>query len=349
MPSDAALDDHRARRRARQDVLLQFRALSSWQDQHKVFKVIQGYFIPSAQSLKLSEELEKRAECVEAVRQVAAHLGLPAGEAPGVMQYEAARRGLGLGLSAWAIERRWHSWHEIRKALRGEPVRKTARERSRFQAAVRHRPIREEWLAGVREWLESRPPSSLALDYDKWAVERNQANPDLPPLTTERSIHAALGLPWPVTLKVALHDLSLAEAQARHKKKLRRESGGFVSLHGVALIRGFTFGQARHQVQTDRTFPPYAFTLHGARVWRWEDVEDHHKGEPFPKRKRGEMQGEVFDSHHIMRLCGLTLKELSGAIRRHRPDVPRPAGRVSQHPYWLRAEVEAWNDGRRAA
>lgn len=51
MHGDKLLDDHRARRRARQDVLLHFRALSSWQDQHKVFKVIQGYFIPNHESV----------------------------------------------------------------------------------------------------------------------------------------------------------------------------------------------------------------------------------------------------------------------------------------------------------
>jgi predicted DNA-binding transcriptional regulator AlpA len=349
MPDDAVLDDHRARRRARQDVLLHFRALSSWQDQHKVFKVIQGFFIPSREGLRLAEELERRAECVEAVRQVAAHLGLPKGEAPGVMQYEAARKELGLTLSVWTIERRWHSWNEIRKALGGQAVRKTARERSRFQAAIRHKPRGEEWLASVREWLEGRPPSLLALDYDAWAVERNQARPDLPPASTTSAIRDALGLSWRETLKVVQGDLSLAEAQARHKKKLRRECGGFVSLHGVALIRGFTRPQARHRMKTDRAFPPYAFKLHGERVWRWEDVEAHHKGEPFPKRKRGEMQGEVFGTEDIMRLYGLTRKELHEAIRRRRPDVPRPAGYVSRNPYWMCAEVEAWLDERRAA
>jgi hypothetical protein len=346
MPDDAVPDDHRARRRARQDVLLHFQTLSEWPDQHKVFKVIQGYFIPSREGLRLAEELERRAECVEAVRQVAAHLGLPEGEAPGVTQYEAVRKELGLKLSVWTIERRWHSWHEIRKALRGQAVRKTARERSRFQAAVRHRPRGEEWLAGVREWLESRPPSLLALDYDAWAVERNQARPDLPPASTEHSIHDALCLFWPETLKVARGDLSLAQAQARQKRKLRRESGGFVSVHGVALIRGFTMGQARHHMHADPTFPPYAFKLSGARAWRWEDVEAHHKGEPFPKRKRGEMQGEVFDAERIARLCRLRRADLHDALRRGR-DAPRPAGRVSKRPYWWRAEVEAWLDERR--
>ena len=330
-------------------MLLHFRALSSWQDQHKVFRVIQGFFIPSRESAALAQEAERRAECVEAVRQVAAHLGLPKGEAPGVMQYEAARKELGLTLSVWAIERRWHSWHEVRKALRGKTVRKTARERSRFQAAVRRRPTREEWLAGVKEWLEGRPPSMLALDYDAWAVERNEANPDLPPVSPTSAIRGALSLSWRETLKVARGELSLAEAQARHKKKLRRESGGFVSIHGVALIRGFTRPQASHHVKIDRTFPPYAFKLHGERVWHWEDVEAHHKGEPFPKRKRGEMQGEVFDTKDITRLCGLARREIYDVMRRPRPNVPSPAGHISRHPYWMRAEVEAWLAERRTA
>ena len=129
-------------------MLIHFRELSSWQDQYEVFKVVQGYFVPSRQSLKLAEEVARRAECLAAVRQVAAHLGLPKNEAPSVMQYEATRKELGLGLSVWTIERRWYSWYEVRKALRGEAVRKTPRERSRFEAAIRYRPILT--IAGLR-------------------------------------------------------------------------------------------------------------------------------------------------------------------------------------------------------
>jgi predicted DNA-binding transcriptional regulator AlpA len=99
-------------------------------------------------------------------------------------------------------------------------------------------------------------------------------------------------------------------------------------------------------MDADPTFPPYAFKLSGTRAWRWEDVEAHHKGEPIPKRKRGEMQGEVFDANQIVRLCGLRRQDLHDALRRRA--VPRPAGRVSKKPYWLRAEVEAWLDERRA-
>lgn len=199
----------------------------------------------------------------------------------------------------------------------------------------------------MKEWLATRPPSLFARDYDAWAVERNEATPDLPPATSAPSIRGALGLRWRDILKVARGETSLAKAQAQQKRRVKRESGGFVGLTGIALIRGFTHGQTDHLIETDRTFPPYAFKLHDARIWRWEDVEAHHKGEPFPKRKRGEMQGEIFHTGDIVRLCRITGRKPTEAIYKEYPDFPRPAGHVSKHPYWWRTDVETWLDERR--
>jgi predicted DNA-binding transcriptional regulator AlpA len=348
----ALATDHGARTRARQDVLLLFRELS-WEDQHKVSKVIRGYFFHSDQVSKRLEEQDKRAECVEALKRAAAHLGLPEGEAPGIKEYEQARKELGLKLSAWTIERRWSSWPEVRKAVRGERVRMTARQRAEFGAAIRHRPTREEGLASVREWLASRPPSLRSADYDEWAKERNEQRPELRRAPRAKTVGHALGLSWRPVLKVARRELPLAEAHRRRLRTLRRESGGFASMDGVALILGLAPSLARYHIRTDPRFPAHAFMLHHVRVWHWEDVEAHHRGEPFPKRKPGEMQGEVVAIDHIMRLCGLTEKATYRAVRGRSGLVPRPAGRVSKYPYWLRSEVEAWSeqrgDGRHAA
>jgi predicted DNA-binding transcriptional regulator AlpA len=320
-----------------------------WHDQYKVYEVIQGYFFHFGPSADALDELRRRAECVKAVQRVAKHLGLPDGGMPGVREYERARKELGMGLSSSAIERRWHAWPEVCKAARGERVRMTTRQREQFRALHGHRPKGREWLAGMREWLEGSPPSLRAADYDAWAGMRNEEEPELPPARKAASIRLALGLTWREAIRVAWRDIPLSEAQARQMKALRRRSGGFVSVRGVALIRGFTISMAGKHARTDPTFPAHAFTLHGVRVWRWDDVEAHHEGKPFPKRERGEMQGEVFDSDDIMRLCGLTPTQLYPAIRRRHPHVPQPAGRVSQYPYWLRADVEAWSEQRRAA
>ncbi len=97
MIDDVVLDDHRARRRARLEVLLRFKDLS-WQDQYKTYEVIQGYFIHSGKGSEALEELRERAECVTAVVRAAEHLGMAEGEAPGVAEYEQARKRLGLEL-----------------------------------------------------------------------------------------------------------------------------------------------------------------------------------------------------------------------------------------------------------
>jgi hypothetical protein len=347
MTDDALLDDHRTRRRAREDIMLKFNELS-WQDQYKVYEVIQGYFFHFGPRADALDELRKRAECVTAVQGAAKHLGLPEGEMPGVQQYERARKELGMELSAWTIERRWEAWSEVCKAARGERVRMSAPQRALLRTAKGYKTKGEEWVAGVREWLESAPTYLRCDDYDAWAEARNKEKPDLPPARKTSNIRSALGLTWKETIRVARRDLSLAEAHARRKKKLKRESGGFASLRGVAAIRGLTLSQAQNYVRADRTFPAHVFTLHGAHVWHWDDVEAHHQGKPFPKRKRGEMQGEVVDSDHIMRLCGLTDRELYPAISRRSPEIPRPAGCVFRY-FWLRAEVEAWSEQRRAA
>lgn len=348
MLDDSAPTDSRARRRARVDLLLTFGELS-WQDQYRVYEVIQGYFFHFGPSADALDELRNRAKCVTAVQRVAKHLGLPEGEMPGVKQYETARKELGMELSSSTIERRWQAWPEVCKAARGERVRMTTRQREQFRALHGHRPKGREWLAGMREWLASAPPSLRAADYNAWVEMHNEEKPEEPPARKASSIRLALGLTWRETIRVARRDLPLAEAQARRLKALKRSSGGFVCARGVALIRGLTISMATKHARSDPTFPAYAFTLHKVRVWRWDDVEAHHQGRPFPKRKRGEMQGEVFDSDDIMRLCDLSPMQLYPAIRRRRPHVPQPAGRVANYPYWLRADVEAWSEQRRAA
>src|SRR5664280_308601 len=83
MLDDSAPTDSLARRRARVDLLLTFGELP-WQDQYRVYEVIQGYFFHFGPSADALDELRKRAKCVTAVQRVAKHLGLPAGEMPGV-------------------------------------------------------------------------------------------------------------------------------------------------------------------------------------------------------------------------------------------------------------------------
>src|SRR5271166_6252337 len=143
MRDDSVLDDHRARKRAREEILLRFKDLS-WQDQYKTYNVIQGYFIHSGPGSEALKELRERAECVKAVMKVAEHLELPEGKTPGVEEYEQARKELGLDISSATIIRRWAVWREVCKAARGEKVSLTARQRAHLKAVIRYRTDWEE-------------------------------------------------------------------------------------------------------------------------------------------------------------------------------------------------------------
>jgi hypothetical protein len=342
--------DHRARSRARQDILLRFQELS-WQDQYKTYQVIQGYFIHSGPGSKALRELRERAECVDAVKQVAKHLGLGEGAAPGVQEYERARTALGIELNAATIVRRWAVWREVCKAARGEKVSQTVRQRAQFRAAIKHRPTNtEEWLAGIREWFLDGAHSPFSEDdYDAWRQERNEQKANLPPVAKGASIRSAFVLPWSAVIKVAKREVSLAVAQSRHLKRLKKEGGDeFVSVAGVALILGTTQARVRHLMKA-RGLPPYAFKADDAQVWRLIDIEAHHAGEPVPRRKRGELQSQILTSTDVGDLCGLTKAEMKRGIERLGSRIPPPAGHVACRNYWFRISVEVWLDARRNA
>lgn len=335
--------DHRARQRAREDVLLRFMELS-WQDQFKTYKVMQGYFIHSGAGSEAWREVQERGGCVEAMQRVARHLGLPEGEAPGVEAYQRGRKELGLALSSSAIIRRWGSWSEASKAARGEKVAMTARQRAHFRAAIGRRRHGEEWLAGVREWLATNPPSLCRCDYNGWVVERNEERPDAPPVCSAESVYSALGLTWPQAMKVARGRLSLAEAQAKELQRLKEENGEFVSSCAVALILGITIHRTKFVVN-DPAFPPHVFMLRGRRIWHLRDIEAHHKGKPYPRREPGELEAQVMDSPAVGRLCGLSKSDMNHAVTRGRAIIPPANGRVGGLHFWFRAEVEAWAAG----
>lgn len=270
--------DHRARKRAREDILLRFRDLS-WQDQYKVFEVIQGYFFhdKKGRTGDVLREVRDRAACIEAVERAARHLGLPAGEAPGVEEYDRVQAELGLDIPSAVVRRRWHSWPEVRKAVRGEPVRLTARQRAGLRAAIRRRHTGEEWLAGVREWLREGGRSTCREDYDAWARERDARSPRVPPVALSHSIAGSVLLPWSAIVRVAQGDVSLADAQAEELRRLEAEDGEFVAVRCIALVHGLSHTQATRATRHEG-FPAHAFTLYGKRVWRLGDVRASRGG-----------------------------------------------------------------------
>jgi hypothetical protein len=177
-----------------------------------------------------------------------------------------------------------------------------------------------------------------------WADERNEDKPHLLPVSLGTGIREALGLSWRVVLEVAKHDLSLADAQARHLEEIK--NGEFITLRAIALFHGITTRQASHLTHK-KGFPAHAFTIHTQRVWYLADIEAHRLGRFFPRRTPGELQDQILSSKEIREMFGEPTKwemyqatQLSGVSSR----IPPPAGQVNGIHYWFRITVEAWRD-----
>jgi len=305
------------------------------------------------------KELSERAEALEAMRGAAERLGLPDGKRLAVRDYERARRELGLGISSAAIIRRWGSWREAVSVMGGEPARTTQRQRARWLEINNSARAREQHLAGVREWLEGKPATISKRAYDDFALSPDRQGTGALPLVTADAVTDALVLPWRTTLAVARGEKALGAAQRERKTELRREGGslGLVSVAYIALLHGGSEKAAYKLVRAEGFPVPAAYTtMNGRRAWYRHDVEAHHAGRRVPKRRLFEAQGKIILSEEVRALLGPPASEFERMVARSQLAsrceaqdgnlLPRPDGRVNHAFYWLRADIEAWNDRR---
>jgi predicted DNA-binding transcriptional regulator AlpA len=315
-----------------------------WEDLYEVWRVVGLYLEPAgARETKVSKQLRERAEAVDCLRRAAERLGLSPDEAPTIEQYKGVRGELGLPLSARQIELRWESWQFATLALTGERPVETSAQRSLRRAASGRRYGHEEYLAGVREWLDGppKPASRTTKDYDEWAKRRNETSEDRPVVLTS-GVEAGLTLPWHLALRVAKFELELDEAQRLRLEELTTASGPLrlISLGGVALI--YKTGRSYANDLVRRTgFPPPVAVIAGSKVWYRKDVEAHQAGRKV-RRRAGELQEQLVGSGEYSRRTGWTKATIHGLVHSETPSVLRPAGSVSGRTFWLRKDFEAW-------
>jgi predicted DNA-binding transcriptional regulator AlpA len=315
-----------------------------WRDLYEVWRVIGSYLEPAgARETKVARQLRDRAEAVDCLRRAAAHLDLDpdAGQAPTIEQYEQARADLDLPLSRRQIETRWEGWHFAKLALTGERPVETVGQRSLRRAASGRMRNHEEYLAGVREWLERKRPSTTRDDYDTWTTVRNETSPERP-VVLGHAVERGLSLTWRWVLRVAQFEMEVDEAQALHLEELTAASGplGLIGVAGIALIYKTSRSHAT-DIAGRSDFPPPVAVVASTRAWYRKDVEAHHSGRKV-RRRQGELQERLVDSVEFSTRTGMARATIHGAVHNQRPSVLPPAGSVAGRTYWLRDDFEAW-------
>lgn len=343
-------------RTAREDVLRRLFALP-WRDQYEVHRVIGSYLQPGGgRETKTQKNLRERAEMLDAMQAAANHHGLKKGQAPTLAEYSEAAAALGLPWSASQIVRRWDGyWDDARAALTRSTLGTTAKQRAVRRATSGRTRSHEDYLAGVREWLTSKPPppQDSAVAYDDWVDEENQRRDESEslPLVQANTLARTLLVPWDLTLAVARFEMELAAAQVRHLQALTKASGdlGIIGTTGVAIMLSKSLSYT-NQLTTRPSFPVHVLELGSTRAWYRSDIEAHRDDRPVPVRHRNELAASVIASADVCRKLNMRPDTLIAYIHRdewHR--VPQPTGSVSGRNFWLRSEVEKWFEERAKA
>jgi len=180
-------------------------------------------------------EIEARAASLEAMQRAAEHERLPPGQAPTVQQYQAAHRALALPLSHQQVIRRWGYWRTAVMAFEGQRTVRTTEQRSLLRATAGRARRHEDYIAGVRRWLDSQPAVLTDGDYDGFVTTYNQRRPDgATPLVKAHTLRRTFAIGWNDILAVAHGQLDLADA--REQARDRDTNGDLVSTIDIARI-----------------------------------------------------------------------------------------------------------------
>lgn len=166
---------------------------------------------------KASREQQRasaREDALDAILTVADHLGLPAGEAPTIAQFDQAAIEMGLGWSGARVTRVWERWRLAVEVFKGEREARSFVGRDFHADQGRSRKNLEEPLRGVKLWLRSRPSQKTIAAYDEFAKTHNANRaPADKRLRSSASVKAALHLRWPSVISVARGEVSLTKAR----------------------------------------------------------------------------------------------------------------------------------------
>lgn len=291
-------------------------------------------------------QAEGRREALEMLLVVAEHLGLPAGEAPTMAQFDQAAGELELGWSSLRVIRAWERWRLAVEVFKGE--RSAGLVGRDFHIAQDQRKNQEEPIRGVKRWLASRPQHETASVYDQFAKAHNARKPSPDKrLRLSKSVSRALRLRWPNVIAVARGEISLTAAREQELAELlpkANNANAILGLSGASRLLKRSEGAVRSASEQSRHFPVPVAVIGSQRAWLYDDLKLYKRGLTCPKRSKGELQYLYMDETELRTRLKLSSAAFRRRVKEKRWDlVPRPEGAIAVGVlYWLRRSVEDW-------
>jgi hypothetical protein len=318
---------------------------------------VEKFELLDALSKDLGVELDKasteqrralqRRDALAALLAVAEHLGLPAGQAPTIPQFNQGADDLGLSWNSGRVIRIWARWRFAQEVFTGERSASAFVTRDLRVRQDRSYKNREDPVKGVKRWLKTRPEIESTTAYDAFVVTANAKRGEGEKrLRSSDSVREAFGLRWSSVLAVARNQCSVKQARENELAEMlpRATTDAILGLPGVVRFLGRAKQAVRRASEESRHFPTAVAVIAGHRAWFYEDLKRYRRGLAAAKRSEGELQYLYIDAPELMSRLKLSPEPFSRRVREKRWDlVPRPEGLVTAGaPYWLRAKVEDW-------
>jgi hypothetical protein len=289
----------------------------------------------------------ERREALEALFAVAEYLGLPAGEAPTIAQFNQCADELGLSWNSGRVIRIWERWRLAQEIFTGQRRASAFITRDFYARQNRALKDREDPVKGVKRWLKTRPDVETSLAYDAFVASGNaELREGEKRLRSAGSVRAALGLHWPSVIAVARGEFSITRARENEVAEMmpRATTDAILGLPGAVRLLGRKGEAVRRAAEESRHFPVAVAVIAGHRAWFYEDLKRYRRGLAAIKRSEGELQYLYMDGPELETRLKLSPSVFKRRVAEKRWDlVPRPEGLVAAGaPYWLRAKVEDW-------
>lgn len=328
-------------------LLHSFAALTG-EEQLLAYEAITEYLQAGETRLAVDPELQERATALRVMRTAVEHLGLTDAGKLLVREFNAAPKEVRDGWTSSRVIRAWGSWTLAKQALTGGRKTETARQRALRTAFGVNELTVSDYLAGVRAWLATNPPTSSQDAYRDWAREQNLVlREGALPYPVPLSIRMGLNLRWATIVEVARGEISIDKAKKdefRHQGSASTGEHDLVTRMDVALITGKHPGVVHAMTRRD-DFPTAVLVMGGRhRYWLREDVEAYLAGQEVPERTENELGDLYVNVEQVAEIVGVS----PSSIDRLR-NIPAPVFRGRSARLWRRSDIEAFKKERERA
>jgi hypothetical protein len=312
--------------------------------QLEIWAAARAYLAAAIEETSADRVLEERREAIGMMRSVAAELQLEEDTAPTVRQFDACSTARATGWSSARVTKAFGRWSFACDYFLDRNRRRSAGQRAAVRASRRGVfRERDDYLYGVRLWLDSCPTAAATVDYDAWRVEYNAARPaGKPPLVSYSRLRQVFQYSWDDLKQAARGELLLAQATARGPRQQRVARHGpqdLIAFGDVREMLGLGLTAGRNLTRSTR-FPKPAYTHpRGARnrLWLRSDVQRFVAGQPVPEREANHLQQLYLDSAATAEALGLaTITVTTGSS----PKVPQPSVSIGGLRLWLRDDID---------